>query len=161
MNGSILVLLFTNYVDDFDDFLVKVGHSGVSTDDFLPDDISVSLHFERTAFEAGAAESFLDHLFQGRILGGYVYDGRQYHAGQFEEHPASGERADLDQVVLLGVQVDLIGSTDRGHLVLVRLIQAQAIDPQPVRPDLGFAEQQELDHGVPLLGPLVGDHRIG
>ena len=130
-----------NSVDDFDDFLVKVDHALVSTDDFLPYDTSVRLDFELTALEPGGAESFLDHLFQCRVLGGDVHDGRQYHAGQFEEHPTSGERADLDQVVLLGVRVDLIGATDRGHLVLVRLIQAQAIDPQPVRLHLGFAEQ--------------------
>ena len=126
------LISFQNVVDNGDDLRVERVYGFVLADDFIPDDDPVRFVEEFAAFESIISETFFDQLYQCSILGGVVCDGRQQallHAGELKQHPSSEERAELHQVVLFGVEIDLIGPPNSLHLVWGHLIQALAVDP--------------------------------
>ena len=148
-----MTTLHEYFVYDGDDPQVELGDAPVSIDNLLLDHLAVRFFSKITAIETVRSEKPLHHVKTGWVLGGEVDDRRQHrllHAGELKEHPASEERADLHEVILLRIEIYLVGALDGGHLVRAHLIQAEYVNPHVICFHSFVAEEYELRDGAPL-----------
>ena len=149
-----MIVLQEYFVYDGDDRLVELGYAAVSLDYLLLDNLAVRFFCELAAIETVRAEKPLHHVDSRWILTYRYVDGRRQHrllhAGELKEHPASIERADLHEVILLRIEIYLVGALDGGHLVRAHLIQAEYVNPHVLLKYSFVAEEYELCDGAPL-----------
>ena len=148
-----MTTLHEYFVYDGDDPQVELGDAPVSIYNLLLDNLPIRFFRKIAAIETGRNQKLLHQLNTGWVLGGEVDGRRQHrliHAGELKEHPASEERADLHEVILLRIEIYLVGALDGGHLVRAHLIQAEYVNPHVICFHSIVAEENELRDGAPL-----------